>query len=179
MDVDERGRLELADAAKRASGGDAGITLMELISPVGRVDVAYAGRFFPEIERWKGRTMSVDERNRLQLAEAKRVLGADEGITLMELLPPVGWADVATRHDLLALEQRIGLRFEAQAARIDTRFTQIDGRFAQIDARVDSMKHETLGTMERELRKQTWRFLAINTATMSPVLGALVAVVKF
>ena len=41
--------------------------------------------------------MSVDERSRLQLAEAaKRVFGADEGITLMELLPPVGWADVAT-----------------------------------------------------------------------------------
>jgi len=33
--------------------------------------------------------MSVDERSRLQLAEAaKRVFGADEGITLMELLPP-------------------------------------------------------------------------------------------
>jgi hypothetical protein len=31
--------------------------------------------------------MTVDERSRLQLAEAlKRALGADEGITLMELL---------------------------------------------------------------------------------------------
>ena len=49
--------------------------------------------------------MTVDERSRLQLAEAlKRALGDEEGITLMELLPPVGWADVATKHDLLALE---------------------------------------------------------------------------
>jgi hypothetical protein len=55
-----------------------------------------------------GRIMAVDERNRLQLAEAlKRALGDEEGVTLMELLPPVGWADVATKHDLLALESRI------------------------------------------------------------------------
>jgi hypothetical protein len=30
----------------------------------------------------------------------------------MELLPPVGWADVATKHDLVLLEQRLEARFE-------------------------------------------------------------------
>ncbi len=33
-----------------------------------------------------------------------RAFGDDAGITLMELLPPVGWADVATKHDLLPIE---------------------------------------------------------------------------
>jgi hypothetical protein len=57
--------------------------------------------------------MSVDERRRLQLADAaKRALGDDAGITLMEMLPPVGWADVATKQDLLALEERLDARFE-------------------------------------------------------------------
>jgi hypothetical protein len=57
--------------------------------------------------------MAVDERSRLQLAEAaKRAFGDDAGITLMELLPPVGWADVATKHDLALLETRLEARFE-------------------------------------------------------------------
>ncbi len=59
--------------------------------------------------------MSVDERNRLQLAEAaKRVLGDDEGITLMELLPPVGWADVATKQDLEVLEYKLTATLERE-----------------------------------------------------------------
>ena len=51
--------------------------------------------------------MTVDERSRLQLADAaKRIFGDEVGITLMELLPPVGWADVATKQDLAHLERR-------------------------------------------------------------------------
>ena len=57
--------------------------------------------------------MSVDERRRLQLADAaKRALGDDAGVTLMEMLPPVGWADVATKQDLVLLESRLEARFE-------------------------------------------------------------------
>ena len=137
--------------------------------------------------------MTVDERNRLQLAEAlKRVLGDDEGITLMELLPPVGWADVATRHDLLALEQRIDLRFDRAESELDRRFTAVDARFAEIDgrfarvdarfdimdARIDGLKFEILGTMERELRGLTWRLFALNAALIGAVFGGLVALVK-
>jgi hypothetical protein len=69
--------------------------------------------------------MAVDERRRLQLADAaKRALGDDPGITLMELLPPVGWADVARkqdldllRRDLDGLEQRLSDKFEARFER--------------------------------------------------------------
>ena len=45
--------------------------------------------------------MSVDEGRRHELHErARRALGVDAGDTLMELLPPVGWADVATNREL-------------------------------------------------------------------------------
>jgi hypothetical protein len=54
----------------------------------------------------------------VQLADAaKRALGDDAGTTLMEMLPPVGWADVATKQDLLSLETRLDARFEARFER--------------------------------------------------------------
>ncbi len=85
--------------------------------------------------------MTVDERSRLQLAEAlKRALGDEEGITLMELLPPVGWADVATKHDLLALEARLDLRFES----LDLRFESLEHR---LEARFEKGFRQVVVTM--------------------------------
>jgi hypothetical protein len=52
--------------------------------------------------------MAIDETRRYELHEAaRRTLGETPGDTLMELLPPVGWADVATKHDLAELEARL------------------------------------------------------------------------
>ena len=44
MAVDERGRLQPADAAKRASGDEVALTLMALLPPLGRAAVAAAVR---------------------------------------------------------------------------------------------------------------------------------------
>ena len=40
------------------------------------------------------------------------MLGADEADTLMEMLPPAGWADVARKRDFDVLETHLGLRLE-------------------------------------------------------------------
>lgn len=68
--------------------------------------------------------MAVDEARRHALHEsARRTFGDDQGDTLMEMLPPVGWADVATKHDVIllkqdlhALEERLELRLRAAMA---------------------------------------------------------------
>jgi hypothetical protein len=66
--------------------------------------------------------MVVDERGRHRLfRRLEEVLGPDEAGTLMEHLPPVGWADVARKSDIEALhremvhlEERLSDRFDAK-----------------------------------------------------------------
>ncbi len=63
--------------------------------------------------------MALDERARHELfLRLEQALGPESAETLMEMLPPVGW-DVATKHDLVALEERMDLRFEALAQRFE------------------------------------------------------------
>ncbi|MGI8983498.1 MAG: hypothetical protein ACR2HM_03030 [Acidimicrobiales bacterium] len=85
--------------------------------------------------------MAVDERSRHALySRLEDVLGPDAATTLIEHLPPVGWADVATKGDLATLEERIELRFDRvddRFARVDDRFARVDDRFAQVDERFD------------------------------------------
>lgn len=59
--------------------------------------------------------MAVDERRRQQMyRKLEGLMGRDDAGTLMELLPPVGWADVARRSDLDALGERLSDRFDAR-----------------------------------------------------------------
>lgn len=64
--------------------------------------------------------MAIDERSRHDLYHRlEQVLGTDEADTMMELLPPVGWADVATKQDLDNLGQdldNLGNRLRAEYA---------------------------------------------------------------
>ncbi|MCB1028733.1 MAG: hypothetical protein KDB24_13335 [Microthrixaceae bacterium] len=58
--------------------------------------------------------MSITNADRYHLQKrANQVLGEAEGTTLMELLPPVGWAEVATKSDLSS--QTVVLRSEFRA----------------------------------------------------------------
>ncbi len=51
----------------------------------------------------------------------------------------MGWADVATKHDLAELEERISLRFERLEEHVDGRFNVIGERFNVIDERFNRM----------------------------------------
>ena len=100
--------------------------------------------------------MTVDERSRHELyRRLEEVLGPEAATTLIEHLPPVGWADVATKHDLSALEERTELRF----ARVDDRFDRIEERFDRIEERFDERLSAAMSDLrasfEHELRGQT------------------------
>ena len=66
----------------------------------------------------------------------------------MELLPPVGWADVATKHD------------------VDVRFDVVEQRLGRLEQGMDDVT--------REIRAQTWKLLT----PMVAVVGVVVAAVR-
>ena len=69
----------------------------------------------------------------------EEILGPDEATTLMEHLPPVGWADVATKDDLHQLESRLETRLDA---RIEVLGADLRTEMANLSAEL----HSTLRT---------------------------------
>ena len=64
----------------------------------------------------------IDERTRYEMyLGLEEMLGTAVADAVMQHLPPVGWADVATKHDLVALEERMDLRFDGLEARLELR----------------------------------------------------------
>lgn len=100
--------------------------------------------------------MALDERARHELfLRLEQALGPESAETLMELLPPVGWADVATKRDLDALEERLNLRFDL----VDRRAKAIDQRFEmlgqRLDQRFEASEHKLLAAFRGELLAQS------------------------
>lgn len=58
--------------------------------------------------------MAIDERSRHRMYERLQEVLGEEEATLMEHLPPVGWADVATKRDLDGLQNALLARFRAE-----------------------------------------------------------------
>ena len=84
----------------------------------------------------------------------RRAFGEEAGITLMELLPPVGWADVATKHDL------------------EQGFVAMDGRMNRIEVRMDRLE-AMLDDVAHEIRAQTWKLMTLMVAVVGIVVAAV------
>ncbi|MDQ1488380.1 MAG: hypothetical protein QOD57_2415 [Actinomycetota bacterium] len=107
--------------------------------------------------------MVLDERSRHVLyLRLEEVLGPEAATTLMEHLPPIGWADVAMKRDLDALEQRLDLRFAALEERVDLRS--------------EALEHKLVAAFRGELQTALTaqgRQLAITLAGTAGALSAL------
>jgi hypothetical protein len=88
--------------------------------------------------------MSVDERARHRLyRKLEQILGSEEAGTLMDHLPPTGFADLATRDDVHALR-------------------------SELVARIDGIEHRLTATMEQLARR-----LVMWTSSMVLAASAL------
>ena len=93
--------------------------------------------------------MTVTEANRFEMhLKLRDMMGDDVADTLMEHLPPAGWADVARKSDIDNLAALMDARFVGIGHRfesVDSRFASIDARFASIDTRLDSVDSRLSG----------------------------------
>lgn len=131
--------------------------------------------------------MVVDDRSRHELyRRLEEVLGLEAATTLIEHLPPVGWADVATKGDLAALEQRLELRFD----RIDDRFSRTDDRFARLDdrftaldenigMRIESSQNSIRAFVEHELRGQAITLFWAQVTVVMTMAALAFSLVRF
>lgn len=72
--------------------------------------------------------MSITNEERYHLhTKATKVLGQKEGTTLMEMLPPVGWAELATKEDLKALQGVMRTGFAEQNSAFQTDLRKMQG----------------------------------------------------
>ena len=143
--------------------------------------------------------MAVSEESRHHLYQRlEEVLGREETKVLMGYLPPVGWADVAAKRDLDALESRMDMRFDRVDERFagadrrltemdrrwDERFTEMDRRwderFTEMDRRWDERftqvdrRLERLEGIPREFRSLLYALMSF----MAVMVGAMVAAIK-
>ncbi|MEX2393226.1 MAG: hypothetical protein WD826_01980 [Actinomycetota bacterium] len=98
--------------------------------------------------------MAIDEQSRhLLYQRLKEVLGPGEASTLMEHLPPIGWADVATKRDLEHLE-------------------------ASMRHEIDNLRLWMLAELHRELRTQQWHIVTWVTGLNIGLVGLAFAAAK-
>ena len=119
--------------------------------------------------------MAITEHTRHQLHQALiESLGEEEAATLMEHLPPVGWADVATKADI------DNVRTDIDNLRTSTK-TDIDNLRTSLSDRMDKMAADLRTEMANQFREaQRWTLTTMFglTALATTVLGVIITVTR-
>jgi hypothetical protein len=114
--------------------------------------------------------MPVTESERHQLFNwFEEHMGPERAATMMNLVPPVDWSDVATNSRLEARFDAVDRRFDT----IDRRFEAVDSKLealeSRLDAKLETVRSESLRTLG------TWLFL--SQAAVIAAISVVIALV--
>lgn len=102
-------------------------------------------------------TISDQTRHRLH-QRLDEVLGPDDAATLMEHLPPVGWADVATRRDLdhmaMQLRSEMGTGFDGVRSEVAIGLVGLRAEFRNEIGSLRTELHKELGALRGDMARQ-------------------------
>lgn len=133
--------------------------------------------------------MAISEEGRHHLyLRLEAVLGAQDAAVLMEHLPPVGWADVATKRDLDHLEGRLTGKVDGVGGGLTARIDQVEsGLTARIDGLIEVMslrfdqadfRLAGLETGFQEVRSDFRTYVLALMSIMMVLVGSLIAAIK-
>jgi hypothetical protein len=113
--------------------------------------------------------MAVDERRRhLLYRRLEEVLGPDEAGTLMDHLPPVGWADVARKSDIDALRRELGSEIGGEIVAVRREMEHLE----------DRLTNRFEAKLEAKLNSQTKTLVALMTGQVVAVAGLAFAAAR-
>jgi DNA anti-recombination protein RmuC len=103
--------------------------------------------------------MAISERERHRLHQSlDELMGPDVAAIMMSHLPPVGWADVATKHDLVELEGRLNNQLRASLAELRTELhTEIGSLRSELHTELGTLSselHSAIATLSSELHTE-------------------------
>jgi hypothetical protein len=97
----------------------------------------------------------IDERHRHALhSRLTDALGTEEADTLMEHLPPVGWADVATKHDLAHTEVVLRQEMATMGAQLRQEMATMGAEIRQEMATMGAEIRQEMVLQGREIRQE-------------------------
>ena len=120
--------------------------------------------------------MSITEASRFQLRTAiGQILSEEAADTLMELLPPVGWADVATKTDLQHLRDE--LKGDINSLRVATK-TDLQHLRDELKSDMLNLQLTIEIAIEKRIHEQTKWLITTMIAMNTVMLAASVALSK-
>jgi hypothetical protein len=116
--------------------------------------------------------MAISEESRHAMrVKLEEVLGAQVANTVMEHLPPVGWADVATKRDLDAQNVLMKHDLDAQITLVRHDLDSLSGLF---ESKLDAGLARVSADFSDRLRTQTW----VVCTTLIAGLGVFAAIAR-